>query len=48
MTWREAIVIRILLVVAKLLSQDASVRKEIESISTNIQFKARETEKVAA
>ncbi len=42
MTFKEKAIIRILLVIAKLLCEDDSLRRDIEQLSTHISVHAKE------
>jgi hypothetical protein len=48
MTWREKLVVRILLLVAKMMCEDASISREIERLSTTVYTAPKPTEELAA
>lgn len=48
MTWREKLVARLLLLVARMVCDDPAIRQEIQTIATHINVKAPEPELVAA
>lgn len=48
MTWREIIIARILLVLARMVADDATVRNELKNLSTHIQVEGRKQAEIEA
>lgn len=42
MTWREKVVVQILLIIARMLADDEQVRREIKTLATHISVNAPE------
>lgn len=47
MTWREKIVVHILLLIARMLADDPAIATEIKNLSTRISVRAPESEAVS-